>query len=70
MSVSLQATLQAWRKEAQDLTAEVRDPIGLEWLSGRISGMNDILALLDGDDRPEADLRHRLLPPHAPDDER
>ena len=49
MPSHLQTTLEALRAEARALTSEVKDPAGVEWLSGRISGLTAALAVANGD---------------------
>jgi hypothetical protein len=50
---SVRASLEEWRSEARDRVYEVIDSQSdVDWLSGRIATLNQVLALLDGVESP------------------
>lgn len=57
----LRATIETWRAEARATCYEIDNAIDVEWLSGRVCALNEVLSLLDGTPPPVA-LREHLLP--------
>ncbi len=56
----LHEVIETWRREARQLTYEIKHPVDLEWLNGRIAALSEVLGLLDGAP-PPIDVSSRLL---------